>query len=202
MGTQHWKFRDLHKTYGPLVRIGPNEIITDDASILRKISSVRSTWARAEWYLTGRFNPYHDNLFAILDPSQHRVARARVHSGYTGRETGSAVENTVDGQLGRLVQLLRRKYTKSTGDVPLLDIGRTSNFFAMDVITKLAFGEEFGYLDEKDHFGFLQELHALWPWLCLTAVIPWLSRLLFSKPFLKLFGPRDTDKHGLGALMR
>ena len=72
----------------------------------------------------------------------------------------------------------------------------------MDVITKLAFGQEFGFLQaEKDRYGFFKEVHSLWPQMSTVADVPWIRRIIFSKPFLKLLGPRPTDSHGFGALM-
>lgn len=200
-GKAYWGQRDLHRKYGPLVRIGPNEIITDDPDILRGMSAVRSTFTRGEWYLTGRFNPYYDNLFTVLDTHGHKQARARVFAAYSGRETGAALEHGVDRQITRLIELLHRKYAVAGDEAPLLDIGRTTNFFTMDVITKLAFGHEFGYLEEKDLHGFLQEVQSLWPTMSTVADVPYIRRIIFSKPFLKLFGPRPTDSHGFGSLM-
>ena len=200
-GKQYWAHRELHRQYGPLVRIGPNEIMTDDPEIIRSMSAVRSTFTRGEWYLTGRFNPYYDNIFTILDNHAHKQARARVFAGYSGRETGAALEHGVDRQITRLTDLLHQKYALDGPNVPLLDIGRTTNFFTMDVITKLAFGKEFGYLEEKDLHGFLQEVQDLWPQMSVVADVPYIRRFIFSKPFLKLFGPRPTDKNGFGALM-
>ncbi|KAJ5092657.1 cytochrome P450 [Penicillium alfredii] len=200
-GKQYWAHRELHRKYGPLVRIGPNEIMTDDPDIIRGMSSVRSTFTRGEWYLTGRFNPYYDNLFTVLDNHGHKQARARLFAGYAGRDTASALEHGVDRQITRLTDLLRQKYAVLGDKAPLLDIGQITSYFTMDVITKLAFGQEFGYLEEKDLHGFLQEVHDLWPQMSLSADVPWIRRFIFSRPFLKLFGPRATDKHGFGALM-
>ena len=200
-GKQYWTHRELHRKYGPLVRIGPNEIMTDDPNIIRDMSAVRSTFTRGEWYLTGRFNPYYDNLFTVLDNHGHKQARARVFAGYAGRETGAALEDGVDRQITRLTDLLRKKYAISGGMAPLLDLSRITSYFTMDVITKLAFGQEFGYLEEKDLYGFLREVHDLWPQMSTVADVPWIRRFIFSKPFLKLFGPRATDNHGFGALM-
>ncbi|KAJ5179054.1 cytochrome P450 [Penicillium capsulatum] len=200
-GKQYWTHRELHRKYGPLVRIGPNEIMTDDPDIIRGMSAVRSKFTRGEWYLTGRFNPYYDNLFTVCDNHGHKQARARVFAAYSGRETGAALEYGVDCQITRLTDLLHRKYAVPGENAPLLDIGRTTNFFTMDVITKLAFGHEFGYLEEKDLHGFLQEVQDLWPHMSTVADLPYIRRIIFSKPFLKLFGPRHTDRHGFGALM-
>lgn len=203
-GKQYYVHRELHKKYGPLVRIGPNYIITDEPDVIKNISSARSAYHRDGWYSTGRFNPYRDNLFTRLEPSVHSKAKLRLSGSYNGRETNN-LEPNVDEQVQNLVGLLRRKYAVS-GDVlsrPLLDLGPTSNYFTLDVITKVAFGHEFGYLrEETDLFNFMQHVRELWPRMSTSADVPWIRRILFSKPFLLLFGPKTTDKDGFGALMR
>lgn len=85
---------------------------------------------------------------------------------------------------------------------PLLDLYKTSGYFTLDVITRLAFGKEFGYLsEEKDHYNFMGSLHDLWPQMSTCADVPLIRNVLFSPFFLKLMGPKPTDKGGFGALM-
>lgn len=47
-------FEEVGKSYGPLVRIGPNQILTSDADILRKTGAVRGTYNRSPWYIAFR----------------------------------------------------------------------------------------------------------------------------------------------------
>jgi hypothetical protein len=202
-GKQYWVHRDLHKKYGPLVRIGPNEILTDDPEIIKKTSSTHSLYKRSSWYLTGRFNPYHDNLFTILEPDAHKKAKARSLAAYSGRET-PGLEHGINDQVKTMLDVLRKRYltTSPEKDQPLLDLGPISCYFTMDVITRLAFGQEVGYLkDETDHYEFLRGVRELWPRMSTSADVPWIRKFLFSPLFLKMLGPKSTDKKGFGALM-
>ncbi|KAH7122021.1 pisatin demethylase [Dactylonectria estremocensis] len=201
-GKQYWVHRELHKRFGHLVRIGPNEILTDDPDIIREINAVRGSYARGEWYLTGRFNPYHDNIFTLLDPAIHQKAKLRTGSIYSGRDSGSELEPAIDHQVKELVDLLRRKYVATADTQRFLNLGLITGFFTMDAITRLAFGHEFGYLKEdSDRHHFLSGLKELWPQMSTSADVPWIRRFLFSKPMLKLVGPKPTDMKGFGALM-
>lgn len=204
-GRQYWVHRSLHKKYGTMVRIGPNEILTNDPEIIKKVSSARSSYKRGRWYQTGRFNPYHENLLSILEPAAHAKAKARTGPAYSGREMEGGVEAGLNEQLHALIAVLGRNYIACSehSSQPLLDLGPISVYFTLDVITRLAFGREFGYLkDETDHFNFLGSLKNLWPIMSTSADVPWIRRVLFSKVFLKMFGPKTTDKTGFGALMR
>lgn len=203
-GKQYWVHRGLHKNRGPLVRVGPNELITDDPDVMRRINSTSSTWHRDAFYVTGKFNPYHDDLFSLLDPKDHKTAKSRTISAYSGRETPD-LEAGINSILNTLLEVIGTRYATPTADspvTPLLDLYPTSNYFTLDVITRLAFGKEFGYLrEEKDHHGFLHSLHKLWPQMSTCADIPWIRNTLFSPLFLKLLGPKPTDDTGFGALM-
>lgn len=203
-GKQYWIHRELHKGRGPLVRVGPNELVSDDAAVMRMVNGTNSTWHRDPFYITGKFNPYHDDLFSLLDPQEHKRAKSRTISAYSGRETPD-LEDGINSVLETLLYVLENKYATATANSPvppLLDLGHISNYFTLDAITRIAFGKEFGYLrEEKDHYGFLRSLHDLWPQMSTCADIPWIRNTLFSPLFLKLLGPKPTDKSGFGALM-
>ncbi|CAN9289076.1 unnamed protein product [Alternaria alternata] len=164
-GRQYWVLRDLHAKHGPLVRIGPNEVLTDDPNVLRTVSSTRSNCARSDWYHAGRFNPYRDNLFTILDPEAHKKAKARSMAAYNGRDTGG-LEGIIDEQVKKFIDVIRNRYViASPGNgQPLLDLVAITSYFTMDVITRMGFGKAVGYLeDEKDHYDFLGTVDGLWP---------------------------------------
>lgn len=206
-GRQYWVLRELHAKHGPLVRIGPNEVATDDPEILRRISSTRSNYHRSDYYLAGRFNPYHDNLLTILDVDAHKKAKARSLAAYNGRET-LGLEAAIDEQVKMLIDVIRTRYTEgvvqSSGkSQKILDLKAMTCYFTMDVITRLGFGKAVGYLeDEEDHYEFLKTVDGLWPQISTIADVPsWIRKLLFSPFVLKLIGPKSTDKTGFGALM-
>lgn len=90
-GKQHWTHRTLHEEHGPLVRIGPTEVMTDDPEILRSMSAVRSPFTRADWYLTDdstltttTFSPFSTTRSIeklVLDPRRAtRAVRQTRHS--------------------------------------------------------------------------------------------------------------------------
>ncbi|KAI7774803.1 hypothetical protein LA080_007773 [Diaporthe eres] len=143
-----------------MVRVGPNELITGDAEIIRKINKERSGYNRSAWYNGGRINPYYDNMFSTQQPTAHTKYKSRVGHGYTGREILD-MEVGVDEQLGILLSVIRDRYARTGRHLELAEV---TAFFTMDVITRLAFGEAFGYLSqETDLYGFLGSLRVLWP---------------------------------------
>jgi len=146
----------------------------------------------------GRFNPYHDNMFTVLTEKGHGKFRSRTSHAYSGREIPD-MEFGVNQQLATLIDVLRKNYATTN---KLLDFGQISSYFTVDVITRLAFGKEFGFLaDEEDKYNFLAQLSALWPGAAAAADVPWIRSVIFSKLFLTLLGPKSHNKSGFGALM-
>ncbi|KAK3937750.1 cytochrome P450 [Diplogelasinospora grovesii] len=200
-GKQFWVYRDMYNKYGPLIRVGPNELTTDDPEVLRRIAGVRSAYGRDPWYLAARFDPYHDNVFTMLNVEAHDKFKAKIAGAYGGRET-PALEPGIDDQINSLIDLLRRKYLSDEKSTRLVEFAELSSYFTMDVITRSAFGKEFGYLKtDSDVYGFLGGVRDSWPGIAVALDIPWIRNILFSSPWLKLFGPRPTDPTGLGKLM-
>ena len=143
-------------------------------------------------------------MFNVLDGPKHDKMKARVMGAYGGREVGG-VEGRVDEVVGEFVKLVRERYVSDgneKGATKVTDLAPLCSYLTMDVITKLGFGEEFGYLRrEEDVFGFLQEFREA-NWLMgIASDLPYVRNVLFSNWFLRWLGPKKTDKKGFGKLL-
>lgn len=107
-GRQYEIYRDLRKKYDvSLVRVGPNDLTTDDPDIIRRVSSAKGDYRKGQAYTGNRFNPYIQTMFTILDPVEHDKAKAKVAAAYSGRET-PALESDVDEQLRNMGKQIPR----------------------------------------------------------------------------------------------
>jgi hypothetical protein len=66
---------------GHIARIGPNDLVTDDAQLLRRMSGVRSQYTRSEWYDGTSFNHKLDHVFSERNEARHNDLRAKMTSG-------------------------------------------------------------------------------------------------------------------------
>jgi hypothetical protein len=66
---------------GPIVRIGPNDLVTNDLEVWRKISAVRSPYIRSNWYNGIRFDPDYDSIISERDDKIHNALRAKMAAG-------------------------------------------------------------------------------------------------------------------------
>ncbi|QPC80453.1 hypothetical protein HYE68_011205 [Fusarium pseudograminearum] len=186
--------------YGSLVRVGPNELITDDVKLIKKIHSGRSAYTRGPWFESVRFEPGKDNLFSMRDEEGHKKLRNKMAAGYSGKENPS-LEGSVDSIIASFIALLETKYLSTDDVYRPVDFAEKSQFFTLDVISDLAFGQPFGYLTkDEDVFDFLKITRAFFPFTVTMANVPWMISLLHSRLFSGLL-PKDTDKIGFGAFI-
>lgn len=66
---------------GSLVRIGPNELVTNDPETLRKITAVRTPYLRSDWYDAIKIDPDHANILSERNVDRHQSLRARMAPG-------------------------------------------------------------------------------------------------------------------------
>ncbi|KAM7219703.1 Pisatin demethylase [Rhypophila decipiens] len=181
---------------GPIARIGPNELVTDDPYLIRHMTNARSEYQRSEWYYGIRFDPTKDNVLSTRDEVAHNKLRAKMATGYSGKEVDN-LEPIIDRNLLSLVSLLEeRSITKNKP----FDFARKTQFFTLDAISDLAYGRPFGYLaNDEDMFSYIGMTEAQLPTIMLTSVYPILVDLL-SSPLLNRLVPSNKDLLGLGRI--
>jgi hypothetical protein len=113
------------------------------------------------------------------------------------------VESNINGQIYSLISLIKRKHISKGLDIHFLDFGRVAQFFTMDVITKIAYGKEFGYLEDgNDVYRYIETIEQIVPFLafCTSFPIIWsFFSLLWAR---KILSPSPWDEAGIGKLIR
>ncbi|KAH8896044.1 cytochrome P450 [Thozetella sp. PMI_491] len=206
LGTQAKEMVRLQK-YGSLVRVGPNYLVTDDPALLRKIAGARSGYNRDNWYLGGRFDSNHDNVFSILDAATHDKHKARLADGYAGRDNVD-IEGGINAVLQDLIEAIQGCHLSSaSGDDSNrpTDLNILARYFTIDVITKLAYGKELGFLKSgEDLFHFTAAVEQFARAFSVLIDVPSLRWLAKSKssPLASFFSPKPTDKIGFGRILK
>ncbi|KAI1381837.1 cytochrome P450 [Hypoxylon crocopeplum] len=197
-GKWHLEVRRLGDQHGDLFRIGPNQLLTTDVDIIRRMAHPKSMYTRSPFYQTFRFNPTQDNSFSLLDDQEHTRRRTNFGPGYTGN---AHVEACVDRQCARLVDLIERKFTSTAKDYRPLDLTSASYFFAMDCVGDLSYGRPFGCLDEGvDVHEFAKWNEDFFPIAIVIANFHWLTKIFFKPPFNRIY-PSTLDEDGVGKYM-
>ncbi|KAK5652815.1 hypothetical protein OQA88_9481 [Cercophora sp. LCS_1] len=198
-GKSHFAFFEANKQYGPIAKVGPYHVITSDPGLIRRINAARSPYTRGEWWHNAlRFHPDKDNL-CTLGPAEHTARRAKMAPGYSGRDIGyHGVEAAVDRTVLSLVRLIESRYI---ADNKPFDFGRKAQYFTLDVIADLAYGEPFGFVSrDEDMFGYLAVTEEMFAMFLSVTIYPWVYDVLASRWF-KFLLPSERDRTGFGRFM-
>lgn len=187
------------KKYGSVMRIAPDAIAIYDPETLFRINGARSTYTKGAWYKSLRLDWRGDNLATELDIIKHGQRKAKLVSGFNGKGLVN-LEGKIDEWMAALVRCIRGKIAKGEAK---MDIGVLLQYFQVDLITQAGLGAEWGDLaDEKDHFGYLKLSDVALPLVNALGWFPAARVVMSSTWLLRLFGPKTTDKSGLGQFLR
>ncbi|RBQ67894.1 hypothetical protein FVER14953_13512 [Fusarium verticillioides] len=196
-GRTHLDLWETCKKYGDIVRVGPNDLITSDPDLMKHMLNVRTRYKRSSWYDAMRLDPTKDNVLSQRDDDLHASTRSKMAAAYSGKEVDN-IETTIDENVERLLDLLDAEYISK--DIPF-DFGYKAQYFTLDVISALAFGEAFGDLEtDSDVNGYITAMEESMPTIITTTVMPWMIKLL-QLPIFRSMLPSDKDKAGVGRVM-
>ncbi|KAI3394513.1 hypothetical protein diail_2602 [Diaporthe ilicicola] len=164
-GRPHSDTTSLHRQYGPVIRVAPNELAFADPSSWKDVmgggSKELSKWA--EVYLIPEFLPPH--LQNTVDKEHHKMLRRAVAPGFSDQSL-RAQEGLITKYIENLVDRLREsciaggrfdgslgpdtEKSGSGGDSAVFNLENWYRFTVFDIIGDLALGESFGCLNGAD----------------------------------------------------
>lgn len=198
---------------GDLVRISPTDLLTADPEFVRRMNAARSPYKRGKWYDYARPDGQLCSVFTETDMKKHDALRAQLAPGvcrfsamygaqvayisdcihslqYSGREVPD-LESHIDARILDFVALIERKYLSeaSTGQLRPLDLGMAVPYFTLDVITDIAYGAPFGYLEkDEDLHNYIAEILIGLRIGIGIGMFPWLAKLLRTRLAMALIG--------------
>ncbi|KAK3314261.1 pisatin demethylase [Apodospora peruviana] len=197
--TQGNLYLDVYKVtqrYGPIARIGPNELVTSDPYLIKHMTNVRSGYQRSEYFYGMRFDPTKDNVLSTRDDNAHTKLRTKMAMGYSGKEVDN-LEPIIDRNILALIHLLETQYILPGKP---FDFARKAQFFTLDAISDISYGKPFGFLaNDTDLYSYIATIEEQLPTIMLTTVYPWIVDVL-SSPLFKRLLPSDKDLIGLGRI--
>lgn len=170
----------LHKKYGSVVRIAPNELAFSDAEAWKDIMGHKNN---AEEF--AKYRPqYRPGRAAITPPDivysdrdEHGALRRQLSHGFSDR--------SMRAQEPKILQfvdlLIRRLHEKSNDGKTALRMDSWYNFTTFDIIGDLAFGDAFGCLQNSDYHEWILcifELTRLGSYFQVEDYYPFLKRLV------------------------
>ncbi|KAK4224636.1 cytochrome P450 [Podospora fimiseda] len=212
-GNTHLQHIALHKKYGPIVRIAPDEVSVSSPEAARTLLSAGKRFFKTNFY--GVFPPPENpDIFTEVREDVHaqkkRVANVPYSMGAM-RELSPFIDDTIELLAKKIGQHIDLDGDKT------FDLGDWLHYFAFDVLGEVAFSRSFGFLDEgRDvddaiktidnsqkyngivgqvpEVDFLLRRNPLWRF------VPWLStkNALITRMALEEMGKRMPFEKGVG----
>ncbi|GAP91979.1 putative cytochrome p450 [Rosellinia necatrix] len=135
----------MHREYGPIVRINPNEVHFNDAEFINDIYPTTRRKTDKPSFVGWRSGT-PDSIVATLRHDTHRLRRNSISAFFSDASVGRVEPNIKK----RLTRMLERWDKLGRGGGVVLKMSTVFQAYASDIITSYAFGDCFNFLDDDD----------------------------------------------------
>ncbi|EHA50585.1 hypothetical protein MCOR02_008458 [Pyricularia oryzae] len=136
----------MHKKYGPIVRINPDELHCSDPLFVHEIYAgpgrVRDRWQHA--INTGGSGPIAVTGFSTISHELHRQRRAPLNRFFSRQQMLKLEGEVLDYAQRTVAKMLRTEAGRGA-----FEIKEAFNCFTADVIGQYAFGQTMGFVDQE-----------------------------------------------------
>lgn len=179
-GQLHQRLKEFHSTYGPIVRIAPDELSYADERAWDDIYRKRTFFRNKTWFM----KPSQDEPHSIFTHREDYHARFRkaFAPGFLDRSLQEQAP-VVEAYTDLFIKQMRVFSGKS------VDMTRWFNYYTFDLAGDLLFGESFGCLEEKKEHEWVRTAQDFGKSVALIAVLNsyWPLSIL-----LRYFIPREA----------
>ncbi|KAI0154723.1 cytochrome P450 [Xylariaceae sp. FL1272] len=142
---------NLHKKYGPVVRVGPSLVDVTDVETVKKIHRVKADFTKADFYRG--IPPGAENLFNTQDLQFHRRHRKLLSAPLSESNL-----KALQPQIEEHVKLAVEKMGDEMKSRKAVDVCKWWTFMTTDVIGQLTFGESFHMLESGQVNRYIEDL--------------------------------------------
>ncbi|EXV04055.1 cytochrome P450 [Metarhizium robertsii] len=154
-GNKVFYVHNLHKKFGPYVRIGPNEVSVADLDATKIVYSTKETFRKTIFYRHLTAQPMA-NIFSTADVDYHRKLR-RLMSAQLSESSLKSLLPAITSRVELAIQRMKEDM-QTRGFV---DVFKWCLFMATDVIGELAFGESFRMLEKGEKNQYIRDLEGV-----------------------------------------
>jgi hypothetical protein len=197
-GRTHLQHIELHRKYGPIVRIAPNEISIASPEAARNLLSAGKRFHKTDFY--GVFPPPENpDIFTEIREDVHAQKKRVANVPYSMaamQQLSPFINDTIELFMRRIED--HRAATKNgSNKSPIFDLGAYLHYFAFDVLGEVAFSRSFGFLAEgRDVDGAIKTIDNSQAYNGIVGQIPEVDFLLRRNPLWK-FIPALNTKNAL-----
>ncbi|KAH8169991.1 cytochrome p450 domain-containing protein [Sarocladium implicatum] len=205
-GNMHLKSKSLHDKYGPVVRMAPNYIDVDYASLIKTCFDVQGVWQKTDWHaVSGAVvdGKLFFNIFSEVRADEHARIKKPI-AKYFSPAGVAPLEPHVDAVITTLCRRIDESFASDDGTGPTFDFSKWSLYFSWDAVAKTTFSEPVGYLEKGYDFdGSIHVSEKAMDYLVTVGMYPVLDKFLDKNPVFRIGPPTfgAITNLGLGRLM-
>ncbi|KAJ3578632.1 hypothetical protein NPX13_g1939 [Xylaria arbuscula] len=159
---------ELHKKYGPVVRIGPSEVDVSDITAAKKIHRVKADFVKTDWYEGLGYTRM--NVINTQSVDVHRR-----HRKLLTQPMSEGSLKAMEPQVEEKVRLTIQKMGEEMKTRSAVDIFKWWMFMTADVIGQLTFGETFYMLENGQVNSYIEDIRLIG---AMTSIVTQLSGLM------------------------
>ncbi|KAH7381519.1 cytochrome P450 [Pyrenochaeta sp. MPI-SDFR-AT-0127] len=175
-GQFYKKIEEMHKTYGPIVRINPYELHVRDPDWYNELYAAGGRRRDKSGWFVGRSGG--QSIFGTIGHDLHRLRRSALNP-YFSKSSIAAIEPLIQDKVNRLGAALSDHINTTTP----VEMQTAFMALTLDVISHYAFGDSFGLLDKP---GFDPEWkHAILAMIeasIMNRHLPWVADAMMQLP--------------------
>ncbi|KZT08063.1 cytochrome P450 [Laetiporus sulphureus 93-53] len=188
-GKQHEYFRRLHDQYGPIVRLGPNELSILKVDVMPDIVGVNGMPKGPLWDgrrasgKNGATSSDKGNLLGVRDNKAHAEVRAIWNRAFTTAAV-KRYEPMIIRRASQLVDELKKRCEDASKDgrKAVFNMAKWVNCVAFDFMGDFVFGGGFEMMRDEDASGILPMIETGMRLPALTQHIPWCLDIIYALP--------------------
>ncbi|KAH8648326.1 putative benzoate 4-monooxygenase cytochrome P450 [Tricladium varicosporioides] len=133
-GTRTRTIHQLHQRYGPVVRVGPNEISFNSLLALKAIYGAGSGFERTSFYRM--FDVYgKQNLFTFASPKEHGSRKKLLNHAYSKSAILSTSASAIEEKVWEYMVMLEKEKERAS------EIFTSLHYYSLDNITAFLYGK-------------------------------------------------------------
>ncbi|KAE8451771.1 hypothetical protein EG329_003228 [Mollisiaceae sp. DMI_Dod_QoI] len=133
---------ELHEKYGPIVRIGPNEVHIHDLEYFNQLLSFRPL---NKWAMTGQQFGISEALFGTEDYKHFTKKRAAFGDSFS-RSNALKLQDLMNEHLNKACDIIAQCHSEGRP----IDLAYIYRGAPADIFTEFIFGKQFNFIDDEE----------------------------------------------------
>ncbi|KAI0433186.1 cytochrome P450 [Xylaria sp. FL1042] len=171
----------LHKKYGPVVRLGPSEVDIVDIAATKKIHRVKADFVKTDFYKGLGYKG--ENILNTRDVDFHRR-----HRKLLSQPISESSLKAMEPQIEEKVRLTIEKMGEEMIIRKAVDVYKWWMFMSTDIIGQLTFGESFRALENGKVNTYIKDLRSIGYLASISSQLVYMMPVLWHVPLPALGG--------------